>query len=60
MITISNDRAEQIIDLLYELNSQNNAHYDHFSPGELRKKEGEICETIAYLEMDGETEGEEL
>jgi len=38
MITISNDRAEHIINLLHELNSQNQAHYDHFTPGGLSKK----------------------
>ncbi len=55
MISISKDRAEQIIDLLHELNLQNQAHYDHFPPGGLIEKENEIYEAIAYLEMDGET-----
>lgn len=54
MTTISHERAEQIIDLLYELNSQNQAHYDHFTPGGLKKKEDEIYELIAYLEMQKE------
>ena len=50
---ITNDRIEQIIDLLYELNSQNNAHYDHFSPGGLRKKEDEIYDLIEQSAIDG-------
>ena len=56
MIIISRDHAEQLIDLLHELNSQNQSHYDHFRPGELSKKEDEIYKVIAYLEMGGEDE----
>lgn len=59
MITISTERKDQLIDFLYELESQNQCHYDHFRRGELDEKSSEIYEMIGYLEMADElNEGE--